>query len=233
MTTTRLAVLLGALLAGLGSVFFLPASHFEEPVGIRLSLPQYLGRWEGVDQQITAREKTVLASDTEFARKVYTDGFGDAILVSIILSGHDLDNSIHRPERCLPAQGLTIVDSRRVAIPLQRGSLEVTRLHDVGQFTTPERKQVTIYGLNYYWFVGYNHHTASHLERTFLDIRDRLLKGYNQRWAYITINAQIMEGLMRFGRSEKETDAMLQEFIRQLFPHLTPPEDETMASRKS
>lgn len=226
MTTTRLMVLLAALIAGFGSVLWLPASRFDEPVGVRLALPQYLGRWEGVDQQITEREKTVLASDTEFARKVYTDGFGNAILVSIILSGHDLDDSIHRPERCLPAQGLTIVDSRRLNVPMQRGSLEVTRLHDVGQFTTPEGKQITIYGLNYYWFVGYNQHTASHLERTFLDIKDRLLKGYNQRWAYITVNTQIMDGLMRFGHSEKETDVMLEEFIRQLVPRLTSPVDE-------
>ena len=42
-----------------------------------------------------------------------TTTFGDQVLVSIVLSGHDLDNSIHRPERCLPAQGWTIVDSKR------------------------------------------------------------------------------------------------------------------------
>ena len=44
-------------------------------------------------------------------------------------------------------------------------------------------KTVSIYNLNYYWFVGYHHLTASHLERTVLDIQDRILKGYNQRWA--------------------------------------------------
>jgi hypothetical protein len=49
---------------------------------------------------------------------VYDDGIGDQVLVSIVLSGHDLDNSIHRPERCLPAQGWTIVDSTSLSLPV-------------------------------------------------------------------------------------------------------------------
>jgi EpsI family protein len=221
------------LLAGYGTVFLLPGSRFDEPVGIKLALPEYLGKWEGVDQKISEQEREILAKDTEFARKLYTDGFDDEILVSIVLSGHDLDNSIHRPERCLPAQGLTIADSREVALPLRNGSLQITRLHNVQEFHAPNGKLIPVYSLNYYWFVGYHHLTASHLERTFIDIQDRLLKGYNQRWAYIAVSAQITKGLMQFGRSEKETDQMLQDFIRQLFPKLTQPDDQKLPSDRS
>src|SRR5258708_25588378 len=164
MTTKRLIVLLLTLLAGFGAVFFLPASGKTEPVGIKLALPDFVGKWYGVDQPVTERERQMLAGDTEFARKVYNDGLGNAVFASIVLSGHDLDNSIHRPERCLPAQGWTIADSKTVAVPIPSGGkLQVTRLHNVRQVPTRDGKMISIYNLNYYWFVGYHHMTASHL----------------------------------------------------------------------
>jgi EpsI family protein len=226
MTTNRLITLLLALAVGLGTVFFLPASGKTEPVGIKLSLPDFVGKWYGVDEQITDLERQVLAGDTEFARKQYTDGAGNVIFASIVLSGHDLDNSIHRPERCLPAQGWTIADSKMLRLALPRGDkLQVTRLHNVRQFKASDGKMISIYNLNYYWFVGYHHLTASHLERTFLDIQDRILKGYNQRWAYITIASEITEGRIRFGRSENQIDTMIQDFIGGLFPQINAPND--------
>lgn len=234
MTTNRLAVLLLTLIAGLSAVFFLPMPGQTEPVGIKLALPDFIGKWYGVDQQITERERQVLAIDTEFARKRYTDGMGNSIFASIVLSGHDLDNSIHRPERCLPAQGWTIAGSKAVKIALPTGGqLQVTRLHNVQPFPTTNGKMIPRYNLNYYWFVGYHHLTASHIERTFLDIQDRILKGYNQRWAYITVASDITEGLVRFGRSEKETDAMLQDFIGRLFPQIGAPNEAQAVARKS
>ena len=234
MTTDRLTVLLVILIAGFGAVFLLPTSGKTEPVGIKLALPDYVGKWYGVEQPITERERQVLAGDTEFARKVYKDGMGDAVFASIVLSGHDLDNSIHRPERCLPAQGWTIADSRTLGVPLPAGGkLQVTRLHNVRQVPTRDGKTVSIYNLNYYWFVGYNHLTASHLERTFLDIQDRVLKGYNQRWAYITVASDITEGFIPFGRSENQADAILQEFIGGLVPQISKPNDDQPVAQKS
>ena len=221
MTTNRLVVLVLALVIGLSAVFFLPTSSNSEPVGIKLALPQSIDKWYGVDLPITERERQILAGDTEFARKQYTDGAGNTISASIVLSGHDLDNSIHRPERCLPAQGLTIADSKNLAITVPDwGKLQVTRLHSVRQVPTRDGKTIPIYNLSYYWFVGYHHLTASHLQRTFLDIQDRILKGYNQRWAYITVASDITERWMRFGRTEKQTDALLQDFIQRLFPQI-------------
>jgi EpsI family protein len=226
--------LLVILLAGFSAVFFLPAAGKTEPVGIKLALPDSIGKWYGVDQPITERERQVLAGDTEFARKVYQDGMGDAVFASIVLSGHDLDNSIHRPERCLPAQGWTIADSRTVTVTLPTGGkLQVTRLHNVRQVPTRDGKTVSIYNLSYYWFAGYHHLTPSHLERTVLDIQDRVLKGYNQRWAYIMIAADMSEGFGPEGRSESQTDAMLQDFIGGLFPEISQPSDDQPVARKS
>lgn len=222
MTPKRLIVLLLVLGAGFSAIFLLPTTAKTQPVGIRLELPQFVGKWYGVDQPITERELEVLAGDTEFARKVYTDAAGSAIFVSIVLSGADLDNSIHRPERCLPAQGWTIADSKALRLPLDSGKkLGVTRLHNVRQVPLRDGDTTTVFNLNYYWFVGFHHLTASHLERTIFDIQDRVLKGYNQRWAYITIAADITKGLIPFGHTEAETDAMLQDFIRELFPEIS------------
>src|SRR5712671_5802088 len=132
VSSKRLAVLLLFLGAGFSAIFLLPKTTVTQPVGIKLELPQFVGKWYGVDQKISERELQMLAGDTEFARKVYTDAAGNVIFVSIVLSGADLDNSIHRPERCLPAQGWTIADTRSLEVPLDGGKkLQVTRLHDV------------------------------------------------------------------------------------------------------
>ena len=223
MTTSRLAVLLAVLTGGLSTAFILPKVSDNQPTGIRLSLPQYLDQWYGVDQPITDRERAILAADTEFARKRYTDATGNQIWVTIVLSGHDLDNSIHRPERCLPAQGRTVVGSRRVEIPANSSNgiaLDVTRLRDVRPEMLRNGKKIQVYNLNYYWFVGYHRITASHLRRTLVDIYDRVVKGYTQRWAYVTVASDITQGLMPFGLSEGDTDKMIQKFIQRLYPEL-------------
>jgi EpsI family protein len=205
-----------------------------QPAGIKLELPQFVGKWYGVDQAVSQRELEMLAGDTEFARKVYTDAAGNSMFVSIVLSGADLDNSIHRPERCLPAQGWTIADSTQLRIPLESGrKLAVTRLHNVRQVPLRNGTTVSIYNLNFYWFVGYHHLTASHLERTMFDIEDRVLKGYNQRWAYITVASDITKGLTPFGHSEAETDQMIRDFIRQIYPAISQPSGEPAVASKS
>jgi hypothetical protein len=84
----------------------------------------------------------------------------------------------------------------------------------------PNGKLVPVHNLNYYWFVGYSSVTASHFERTVIDIKDRVLRGYNQRWAYITVSSTVTKDLQRFGRDEAETDALLRSFIALLVPKI-------------
>ncbi|MDQ3200370.1 MAG: EpsI family protein [Verrucomicrobiota bacterium] len=234
MTPKRLIILLIFLAAGFSSIFVLPTTARMQPVGIKLELPTFVGKWYGVDQEITARELEMLAGDTEFARKLYTDASGNSIFVSIVLSGSDLDNSIHRPERCLPAQGWTIADSDKLRLPLASDQkLAVTRLHNVRQAPLENGTTISIYNLNYYWFVGYHHLTASHLERTMFDIQDRVFKGFNQRWAYITVASTITKGLVPFGRTEAETDTIIQDFIRQIYPAISKPAGEPAIATRS
>ena len=220
MTTNRLAILLAVLLGGLSTVFLLPHQLGFQPVGITLELPKMIGGWYGKDLAISEKERVVLGSETEFARKSYTNGIGYEIVASIVLSGQDMNTSIHRPERCLPAQGLTVIDKRSVPVVLpERGILRVTRLEGVRSISEGGPK-TSIYSLTYYWFVGHTDATGSHFKRTLLDMRDRLVHGYNQRWAYITIAAQLPVGAETDPKTERMVDNWVQDFIKQLLPKI-------------
>jgi len=220
MTIKRLAALQIVLLGGLGSVFLVPRDLAFEAAAVNPSLPQEVGDWDGTDLAITQSERDVLGPDTQFARKVYRNPRGDEIFVSIVFSGPDMNTSIHRPERCLPAQGWTVADTRQVALSTPAGTLNVTRLHNMRNERPSSDRAITIYSLNYYWFVGHIDETASHLERTWIDIRDRLLKGRNQQWAYVTVGGVVTKDFRIFGRTEKETDNLIQAFIAELVPKL-------------
>ena len=217
MITKRLLVLFSVLVAGMSLIFLLPKIPNSQPSGIDLDLPALVGDWIGSDQAVTEREISILGPETEFARKVYRNNQGDEILVSIVLGGQDMNTSIHRPERCLPAQGWTIVDSSRVAIPLndpEHDVLKVTRLHNMRPVQDKEGHKFTLYNLNYYWFVGCTETTASHFKRTYYDIRDRLLRGYNQRWAYVTVAVMMNKN----NAENKDSDLQVQSFIQELVP---------------
>ena len=100
----RLVFLQLVLLTGLGSAYFVPNRGKMQPIGVNMELPDSIGQWYGIAQKPSKAESKQLAADTSFARRVYTNAFGDSIMASIVLSGEDPDNSLHRPERCLPAK---------------------------------------------------------------------------------------------------------------------------------
>ena len=231
MITKQLAILFAVLLVGMSSVYFLPHQLGFQPTGIStLELPKMVGGWYGRDLEVSEKERTVLGADkgTEFARKSYRNGQGYEIVASVVLSGEDMSRSIHRPERCMPAQGFTIIDKRTepVALP-ERGSesarvLHVTRLQNVRTMTVDNGSgaPTSLYNVTYYWFVGHTDATGSHLWRTWLDVKDRLVHGYNQRWAYITVAGQIPPGLEKDPRAERVIDGWMKEFIQELLPKI-------------
>jgi EpsI family protein len=229
MITKRLFAVELLLAAGLGTVFLLPQAPKTKPAGISLKLPIWVGNWIGDDAAVTQREIEVLAKDTQFARKIYTGPEGDVISVSIVLSGDDMTTSIHRPERCLPAQGWSLQNTSPRTITLQNSAvLKTTRLSNVREMTAKDKQRFLLPNLTYYWFVGYDQTTPSHFTRTMLDLRDRILRGYNQRWAYVTVAATVTQGIARPERTEAETDAMIGSFIRELVPRLTKPTGEKL-----
>lgn len=223
MTTKHLAILLAVLLAGMGSVYLLPKQLGFQPSGVEMNLPKMVGVWYGRDIEVTKKERDVLGEDvgTQFARKAYHNGAGFEIIASVVLSGEDMSRSIHRPERCLPAQGFTVIDKSVVPVALgDRGMIRVTRLQNVHSVPQENGQPLSLYNYTYYWFVGHTTTTDSHIVRTWLDMKDRLLYGYNQRWAYITVAAQLPLGGEQDPQTQKVIDGWIKDFIKQLVPKI-------------
>ncbi len=224
MTTSRLAILLAVLLAGLSSVYLLPEKLGFQPVGIELRLPEYLGQWWGQEMQVSQKERDTLGPDTEFARKGYDNGIGAQVLASVVLAGEDMMTGIHRPERCLAAQGWTFQTptARMIEIP-GAGKLDVMRVQNSKQVMTRDGKPLEIRNICYYWFAGSKDLTPSHFQRVWIDSRDRIMGGYVQRWAMIMVSADITEAHDRFGRNETATDKLLTDFVQQIAPKVHKP----------
>lgn len=222
MTTKHLAILLAVLLGGMSSVWMLPRQLGYQPVGIDLRLPEFLSNgWWGHDVEITEKERTTLGHDTEFARKVYSSGVGDNVLVSIVLAGEDMMTGLHRPERCLNAQGWQVGDHSRRALDVPNfGVLNSTRLRNFKNVPDSTGVLRRIDSICYYWFVGSSEVTGTHNQRVWIDSRDRILRGYNQRWGMVLVSSEITKEWQRFGRDEAQTEAMLQGFIKQVAPKI-------------
>jgi EpsI family protein len=219
MIVRRLVVLQSILGLGLGSVFLIPKDVKMTPAAIGPWLPEFVGDWHGVNEEVSKGERDILGPDTQFARKRYERGT-DQIDVSIVLSGPDMNTSIHRPERCLPAQGWTIADSKTVAVPLTTPPLKATRLQNIRDVPKPDGQPLRVRNLIYYWFVGRSMVTPSHYTRAWIDIRDRVLKGRSQQWAYVTVASTITKDFKIFGRDQEQTDQMIQSFLKDLVPEI-------------
>lgn len=225
MIISRLLKVQIVMLAGLATVFLLPQAMKSSPAGIAMQLPEVVGGWIGHDEKITPKELEILAKDTGFTRKLYSDLSGNQIFVSIVLSGDDMTNSIHRPERCLPAQGWNVVASEKRVLRMADGkSLEATKLRNIWADGQKSGAHGSLTNLTYYWFVGYKDITASHLTRTGIDLRDRVLRGYSQRWAYVTVTTNVGQGWLGSSSSEEQGSALIEQFIQQLVPALKRPE---------
>jgi EpsI family protein len=190
-----------------------------------VALPDSLGEWWGDDVEVSQHERDVLGHDTQFARKQYTNGRGDRILASVVLSGQDMMTAIHRPERCLRAQGWDFQEGQSRFLQIgERGKLPVMRLRNRKPERTVDGHAVMVEYVMYYWFAGSNDVTESHLSRIWIDMRDRIRSGYAQRWAMMSVSSPITANQQRFGRDEKETDKLVADFIKQLAPRLHKPE---------
>ena len=51
-----------------------------------------------------------------------------------------------------------------------------------------ETESLELNCLTYYFFVGHDQITNEHVTRTLIDMKDRLVKGMDQRWAYVSFS---------------------------------------------
>lgn len=209
-------------------VYLLPQAGKVAGSAVRMDLPGTSGGWSFKTLAPSKEELGTLSTDTEFAKAVClrprpgemtVEGqlVPDRLDLSVVLSGHDLNNSIHRPERCMPAQGHAITNSGNITLQLANGrKFNAKRLRSVQTLKTAsaESEAVKFNCVTYYFFVGHDRITNDHLERTLFDMQDRLVRGMDQRWAYVSASTW-------FGKlpwidkeiSEAEADEKLRAFV--------------------
>ena len=230
MKSVHCWLLPATLTLGLALIYVLPSVGDIAESAVKMELPEAKNDWKFQQVPPSEAEVRTLASDTEFSKAVCmrprprtsffdtSDPQFDRIDLSIVLSGHDLNNSIHRPERCMPAQGHNIVSSRTVSIELDNGkTITARRLLSVQSIPANEQRTDfhRLNTLTYYFFIGHDRITHDHLARTLIDMKDRLLRGMDQRWAYATASTWFGEvPWLGHEITEQAADAKLIEFIR-------------------
>ncbi|MES2921991.1 MAG: EpsI family protein [Verrucomicrobiota bacterium] len=214
----------------LSAVYLLPKVGAVAQSAVIMTLPDESGAWSFDKQYASEREIKTLSADTEFSKAMclsarpgeinqYGNPVSDVVQLSIVLSGADINNSIHRPERCMPSQGHNITSSSERTLNLPNGrQFSVTRLvsiQSVQNQAVKEREEYVKYNcLTYYFFVGHDRVTDGHWARTFLDIKDRVARGMDQRWAYASVS--MWYGKVPYIETEvsvEEADAKLRAFL--------------------
>lgn len=244
--TRRLMIVQALLLAGLSLVFLLPQTPPMREAALRAEMPTWVGGgWEGgSDMEASKEEREILAKDTEFFRRSYfrpvgggldtslleeTEGgrMSDVLNAGIVLSGKDPSNSIHALERCLTAQGFNIAEPTTMLVKLKSGHvLPVRRLFctRVDPATRAMARSIA-----YYWFVGHDAVTGNHVVRGIKDFSDRMLKGYDQRWGYITVTAYLdgvrfgddsLAGVRQRPVTPEQADRTVEEFLGDFVPEV-------------
>jgi hypothetical protein len=213
-------------------IYLLPESESMIPSAINMKLPATVVDWQLQHLPASSEEIETLAPDTEFSKAIcYKPRVGesdfisgrtlvDRLDLSVVLSGHDLNNSIHRPERCMPSQGHTINHTSDLEIAIsKKHKIKSRRL--LSTQTIPLNAERTEFHnfdcVTYYFFVGNKHITHDHYARTFLDMKDRLLLGLDQRWAYVSVS--MWYGDLPWMQKKihlEEADSKIQKFISEL-----------------
>jgi hypothetical protein len=107
----------------------------------------------------------------------------------------------------MPAQGHEIFQSEKLTVAVKndrqvpvRRLLSIQTLKDEKGNVVSKNNAVT-----YYFFVGHERITENHTRRTLFDIKDRLVNGEAQGWAYISVT-------MVFGNAKAGLSGELPDF---------------------
>ncbi len=229
MSLRRIASLNIVLAIGLGSIFLLPKSYGIRDSAVVAAFPQRVGEWRGEEVETPDVVISTLAKDTGHHRAIYSRTVRNPagrleqqqVAAFMVVAGADMNSSIHRPERCFPAQGMAIQERELLTLDIDGGhALPVTMLDAEAVLGGDgPHKGKTYRQRAYYWFVGHTDVTNSHWERTFLDMKDRVLGGYNQRWAYVMLSMNYgLEGVPGIGG--EEVGRVIEKLITELYSDL-------------
>lgn len=229
--TKRLYILTALLALGFSSIWLLPKSGSMKLSKLARHLPIQFATMKGEKVTVTGEELRILAKDTEFERVQYVNLANPnqpVVEVSVVFSGKDINNSIHRPERCLQAQGWNFTKQRKVVLKsvFPNGDpLPMREIVCVKEVRLEDGREVNVMRVQYYTFFGHKKITEDHYGRTWQDIKDRLLRGYDQQWAYATFSMPVTQvyadqGLIDSSKAFtlEQTEEILADFIRTLAP---------------
>ncbi len=220
-----LPVLLGCVMV---TVFLLPKSGKIAESAVRMDLPETLGDWEFEKEQASKKEVDILDKETQFSKAVcrapipysyQANGMRNVkrIDLSVVLSGTDINNSIHRPERCMPSQGHLIYDAKSDVLTTSSGRIfPVRNLTSLQVVPLEGGKTVKLHCVTLYFFIGQKEITEDHLRRTLIDMRDRLLRGQDQRWAYVSASMWFSEAGEYGLPSRETTEKEIRQFLSDL-----------------
>jgi len=193
------------------------ATPIPGSVAMKIELPAKVLDFTSTNVPESEIELGYFPKDTSFVERMYTssdDPFG--ISGTIILMGADR-TSIHRPEYCLAGQGFTCDDKEVVKIPVEGPrpyQLPVAKWKVSRLVQQPDGHNVKISGVYVFWFVAENEQTTGIVQFQCYLVRDLLLKGVLQRWAYISYFAPCLPGQeeVTFARMKKLIAASVPEF---------------------
>lgn len=252
MIQKRLKIVLIISVVMFAGLALIPKTPSMKPSRLLKELPENFASWSGVPQEPGEREKLILAKDTEFRRMSYTssDFRRPQVEASLVFSGKNLNESIHRPEVCLRAQGWEFVSERSVSFTGILPDGEVLPLREivcrrkivkqesadapVEDVLTPDGEQAFRWRVFYYTFIGHEVIVSGHYERTLQDIRSRIVGGYDQRWAYATFSSPITGKYLEQGFTIGELEPMslerttehIKDFLQSLLPSVIMPSKE-------
>ncbi len=224
------AVVLGAAILAVAAVNL--TRHFDtlplrSDSGILLNedgidpvpLPAFIGvDWIGRTAPVSAIEREILPPDTGYSRRTYVALHqpGHGVFLSIVLSGRDR-TSIHRPELCVTGQGWTIHGQTKHQFQLDETGaliLPATLLHLVQDDPRNNRQLPALIA---YWFVNSERVVATHWERMFWGAWDRLRHGRADRWAYVLVQTDAVDGeAAALSRMQEVLKGTVPEFQRSL-----------------
>lgn len=221
-------VAVGLIVVGLAVGCVGLTRHFDQlPLrsasGVRLNvdgidptpLPAFIGvDWIGRSVAVSAVEREILPPDTGYSRRSYAALHqpGHHVFLSIVLSGRDR-TSIHRPELCITGQGWSIASQSAHRFELNGAggiTLPVTMLH-LEQDDPRSGRRVP--ALLAYWFVNSERVVSTHWERMLWGAWDRLRHGRADRWAYVLVQTDALDGeAAALGRMEEVLAGTVPEF---------------------
>ena len=149
--------------------------YCEAPAVTFPELPGFTSERSGISEA----EREGLPPDTEVVKCRYALPDGNWFQVTAVIGGRSRD-SIHRPERCLPAQGFQMMSPRDVEI-------EGVGWHVVEL----ARRAATSMGFAYTFFNQEGYSTGSHFRRIFRDVWDRSVRGRINRWVMLTVFSSV------------------------------------------